>query len=61
MATSDHVTFTSGFFAVEPGEDAETNPDIYGLALARRLTAELRRRGLPAEEPIAADWDGASP
>ena len=54
--TSDHVTFTSGFFLVEPGEDAKTNPGIYGRALAAWLAAELRRRGVPAEDPIAEDW-----
>ena len=35
METSDHVTLTSAFFPVEPGEDAETNSGIYGRALAR--------------------------
>jgi hypothetical protein len=56
METSDHVTFASAFFPVEPGEDAETNPGIYGRALARWLAAELRARGLGVEEPIAEDW-----
>ena len=56
MNASDTVTFTSDFFVVEAGEDAQTNPGIYGRALARWLAAELRHRGLPAEEPIPEDW-----
>jgi hypothetical protein len=56
MESSPTITFTSSFFPVEPGEDAETNPGIYGKALARWLAGELRRRGVSAEDPIAEDW-----
>ena len=56
MEMSDHVTFTTPFFAVEPGEDAHTNPGIYGRALARWLAEALRARGLAVEDAIPEDW-----
>ena len=56
MDASDPIAFTTSFFPVEPGEDAPTNPGIYGRALAHWLAAELRRRGVAAEDPLAEDW-----
>lgn len=56
MEASDDVTFTTTFFAVEPGEDAQTNPGIYGKALAGWLAARLRERGVPAEDATPEDW-----
>jgi hypothetical protein len=53
---SDRVTFSSSHFKIEPGEDAETNPGIYGKALAEWMGAQLRRRGVPVEEIVAEDF-----
>ncbi|PWT92317.1 MAG: hypothetical protein C5B56_02425 [Proteobacteria bacterium] len=53
---SDHVTFTSGAFPVEPGEDQETNPGIYGRTLATWVAQKLRDRGIPVVEVLAEDF-----
>jgi hypothetical protein len=47
---------TTDHFAVEPGEDAQTNPGIYGRAFAHWLAARLRERGEPVEEVIPEDF-----
>jgi hypothetical protein len=54
-AGASHFVTTSSF-AVEPGEDAETNPGIYGRAFAHWLTDRLRERGEPVEAIIAEDF-----
>ena len=56
VETSDLVTFSSAFFQVEPGEDAQTNPGIFGKALAHWLAEQLRRRGVPVLDVVAEDW-----
>jgi len=53
---SDHVIFSSSQFAVEPGEDTETNPGIYGRALAKWVTERLKRRGVGVERVVAEDF-----
>jgi len=53
---SDHVTFTSSAFPVEPGEDQETNPGIYGRALAAWVAQKLRDRGVAVVEVLAEDF-----
>ena len=53
---SDHVEFESDHFAVVPHEDEETNPGIYGLALAEWVAAQLRARGVSIEAVIAEDF-----
>jgi hypothetical protein len=53
---SDHVVFSSRHFAVEPDEDAETNPGIYGRALAAWVAQSLQRRGIVVERIIAEDF-----
>ena len=53
---SDHVTFSSSHFKVEPDEGQETNPGLYGKALAEWMAAQLRDRGVPVEEIIAEDF-----
>jgi hypothetical protein len=50
------VWFTSTEFVIERGEDDETNPGIYGRALATWLAAQLTARGLEASHPLAEDW-----
>lgn len=39
----------SSAFPIEPGEDANTNPGVFGLSLANYLTARMQLRG----------WNGA--
>jgi len=46
----------TSFFAVEPGEDAETNPGRYGRAMARWVADKLRERGQSVEEVFGEDW-----
>ena len=51
-----HVTFKSRQFPIEPGEDRDTNPGIFGRSLAGWLAAQLRQGGYTVEEPIAEDF-----
>src|SRR5262245_38288909 len=52
----DGYWFTSSKFAIEPGEDAEINPGIYGRQLAKWLKARLEERGYPSVDIINEDW-----
>ena len=56
MRQSPLLEFESSAFAVTPGEDDETNPGIYGKALANWLAEQLRAAGLPARDVIAEDF-----
>lgn len=46
----------SSFFAIEPGEDAATNPGRYGRAMALWLAEKIRERGQVVEEVFGEDW-----
>jgi hypothetical protein len=48
--------FTTSLFEVEPGEDEEINPGLYGRQLALWLKAQLEQRGYSVEPIIAEDW-----
>ena len=48
--------FTSTLFDVDPEEDQETNPGIYGKALAFWLKKKLIAAGRPVEDVIPEDW-----
>ena len=61
MKQSPLLTFESIAFAIRPGEDARTNPDIYGEALGAWLAARLRARGLDAGEVFAEDFGWCVP
>jgi hypothetical protein len=50
------LVFESSAFPVQPGEDEETNPGIYGKALAGWLAEQLRAAGVPARDVIAEDF-----
>ena len=50
------LSFDSAAFPVAEGEDAETNPGIFGKSLAEWLSSRLKERGVPANEPFAEDW-----
>src|SRR5215831_8190559 len=53
---SDHVTFTSSALPIEPGEDKETNPGIYGKALAIWVAQKMRDRGFTIAEVLPEDF-----
>lgn len=50
------VSFTSDHFCIEPGEDEDINPGIYGKALAAWVADKLRERGVTVEEIIEEDF-----
>ncbi|KRA72815.1 hypothetical protein ASD78_14405 [Lysobacter sp. Root667] len=52
----DGYHFTSTLFEVEPGEDEEINPRMYGRQLAQWLKSQLEKRGYDIEPIIAEDW-----
>ena len=48
--------FKSSLFEIEPGEDDEINPGIYGRQLASWLKQKLEAGGYPVEDVINEDW-----
>lgn len=56
MPTSPHFVFKSEAFPVEPGEDAEVNPGVFGKALANWLAEGLRDAGYEVKGAIAEDF-----
>jgi hypothetical protein len=48
--------FKSSRFEIEPGEDEEINPGIYGRQLAAWLKPRLEAMGYPVDDVIAEDW-----
>jgi hypothetical protein len=56
MRQSPLLIFESSAFPIAPGEDDETNPGIYGKALASWLAEQLRAAGVPARDVIAEDF-----
>lgn len=61
MKRSPLLEFESSTFAVVPGEDMETNPGIYGKALAQWLAGQLRAAGVRAGAVIAEDFGWCIP
>jgi hypothetical protein len=55
------LLFESNAFAAAPGEDEQTNPGIFGRALAEWVGDRLRELGLPAEPVIAEDFGWCVP
>lgn len=55
MQSPNHVIRTKAF-QIEPGEDAETNPGVFGRALADYLAAQIRARGVSVERIIPEDF-----
>ena len=55
------LLFESNAFQVAAGEDRDTNPGIFGRALAEWVGERLRERGLPAETVIAEDFGWCVP
>lgn len=56
MRSSRHFVFRSSIFLAEPGEDADTNPGIYGKALAIWLASQLRSKGRAVQGCLAEDF-----
>ena len=61
MTQSALLLFESNAFPIAPGEDEQTNPGIYGRALAEWVGDRLREQGLPAEPVIAEDFGWCVP
>ena len=61
MKQSPLLEFGSSAFAAIPGEDEETNPGIYGKALAQWLAGQLRAAGVPAGDVVAEDFGWCVP
>lgn len=55
------LEFESSAFAVIPGEDQETNPGIYGKALAQWLAEQLRAAGFSVGDIVAEDFGWCVP
>jgi len=56
MKQSMLLEFESTAFKIEPGEDEQTNPGIFGKALAHWMAEQLRARGVGAGEVIPEDF-----
>lgn len=50
------VTFKSNYFPIEPGEDEDINPGVFGKALATWIAGRLRERGVAVEKMIEEDF-----
>jgi hypothetical protein len=61
MRQSPLLEFASSDFPVGPGEDADTNPGIYGKGLAHWLPERLRVAGVPAGDVFAEDFGWCIP
>ncbi|SOD50219.1 hypothetical protein [Pseudoxanthomonas wuyuanensis] len=48
--------FKSTLFEIEPGEDEEVNPRIYGRQLAHWLKPQLERHGYAVADVFPEDW-----
>lgn len=51
----NHVIRTTEF-PIQPGEDAETNPGVFGRAFADYLAAQIRGRGVGVEGVVPEDF-----
>jgi hypothetical protein len=61
MNQSPLLVFESSAFAIVPGEDEETNPGIYGNALAHWLADQLSTSGVPAGTVFGEDFGWCVP
>jgi hypothetical protein len=55
MQGPNHV-IGSTEFSIQPGEDAETTPGVYGRALADYLVTQIQGRGVDVERVIPEDF-----
>jgi hypothetical protein len=56
MNSSRHFVFKSSMFPPESGEDSETNPGLFGKALAAWLAARLGNSGYAVDGEVAEDF-----
>jgi hypothetical protein len=56
MQSTHQIHARSARFVIEPGEDEETNPGIYGRALAQWLATQLPTYGWRVKGCIAEDF-----
>lgn len=56
MTSLPQLCVATSFFEIEPSEDAETNPGIYGRAFANWIAERLKAHGESVEEIVAEDW-----
>jgi hypothetical protein len=56
MKSRDGYWFRSSKFEIEPGEDNEINPGLYGRQLAKWLKERLQEKGYSVEAIINEDW-----
>jgi hypothetical protein len=56
MQSTRQIHARSSRFAIEPGEDEDTNPGIYGRALAQWLATQLPEFGWRVKGCIAEDF-----
>lgn len=61
MKQSPLLIFKSHRFATTPGEDEQTNPGIFGEALAVWLSERLNEAGFPTDEVFAEDFGWCIP
>jgi hypothetical protein len=61
MKQSALLEFHSSAFAIEAGEDDDTNPGIFGKVLANWLAEQLRSRGIAVGTVIAEDFGWCVP
>lgn len=61
MTKSALLSFISTEFKIEEGEDEETNPGVYGKALALWLSEQLNARAIKTGEPFAEDFGWCVP
>ncbi len=61
MQQSLLLSFESSAFAITPGEDEDTNPGIYGKALAQWLAEQRRAAGVSTGDVIAEDFGWCVP
>lgn len=55
-AQSSQLVFESALFEVQPGEDAATNPGIFGRSLAHWLGQRLVSPDFSVDDVIAEDF-----
>lgn len=59
MIDTEKYCFKSSLFQVEPGEDEETNPYIYGKQFSDWVAQRLRERGYEEAKANTEDWGWA--
>lgn len=56
MSLSNQILIKSTSFAVEEGEDSETNKGVYGKAFSQWLASKLKENGEEVIDVTAEDW-----